>query len=102
MFVTFCFDEAKYVYRKECSITQHTHIYLCIVVGIMEKETLPPDSRGIFTHHDDADSRFLQNVRTYKQAKLCHTLRDSHIKIDRINNLKYHQHSYLDFYKTAA
>jgi len=96
------FYEVKNVCRKECSITQHNHIYPCIVVSIMKKETLTSGLRGIFTHHDDADSRFLRKLRTYKQAKLYQSSRESHIQIDRINNLKYHQNSYLDLYKPAA
>ena len=67
----FCFDEANNVCRKECSVTPHTQVYPCTFTSIMNKETLPSALLGLFTDHDDADSRFLRNVGTYKQAKLC-------------------------------
>ena len=48
-FVIFCFDAAKNMCRMECSITQHTLIYHCIVGSIMKKEAIPYDLQGLST-----------------------------------------------------
>jgi hypothetical protein len=58
--------------------------------------------RALFTHHDDADSKFLRNVGTYKQTKICDTSKGNNIHNEHFSNLKSHYGSYLDFHRTLT